>query len=101
MVSQSDFVITNSSLCMHLAGAFEVPSLTLLGDWYESTKLHHKQWGYPESIIKGKELKASINHICSVSEAYEIIQKGIQKYIQIIENLFYSRRKEFRTMRYY
>ena len=53
---------------MHLAGAFEVPSLTLLGDWYESAKLHHNQWGYPESIIKGKELNASINHICSVSK---------------------------------
>lgn len=79
MVSQSDFVITNTSLCMHLAGAFEVPSLTLLGDWYDSAKLHYKQWGYPESTIKGKELKASINHICPVSEAYEIIEKGIQK----------------------
>jgi len=79
MVSQSDFVITNTSLCMHLAGAFEVPSLTLLGDWYDSAELHHKQWGYPESIIKGKELKASINHICLVSEAYEIIEKGIKK----------------------
>ena len=79
MVSQSDFVITNSSLCMHLAGAFQVPSLTLLGDWYDSAKLHHLQWGYPESTIKGKELKASINHICSVSEAYETIQESIQK----------------------
>ena len=79
MVSQSDFVITNTSLCMHLAGAFKVSSLTLLGDWYDSTKLHHKQWGYPESTIKGKELKASINHICPVSEAYETIQKSIQK----------------------
>jgi ADP-heptose:LPS heptosyltransferase len=79
MVSQSDFVITNTSLCMHLAGAFEVPSLTLLGDWYHSAKLHHNQWGYPESTIIGKELKASINHICSVSEAYEIIQKSIQR----------------------
>ena len=48
IISQADFVITNSSLCMHLAGAFEIPSLTLLGDWYDSVKLHHKQWGYPE-----------------------------------------------------
>ena len=79
MVSQSDFVINNSSLCMHLAGAFKVPSLTLLGDWYDSAKLHHKQWGYPEITIIGKELKASINHICSVPEAYETIKKSIQK----------------------
>ena len=45
MVSQSDFVVTNSSLCMHLAGAFKIPSLTLLGDWYDSTKLHHQAMG--------------------------------------------------------
>ena len=54
-------------------------SLILLGEWYDSASLHYKQWGYPESIIKGKELNASINHICSVSEAYEIIQKHIQR----------------------
>ena len=78
MVSLSDFVICNSSLCMHLAGAFKIPTLTLLGDWYDSAKLHHEQWGYPESKIKGKELKVSINHICKSTEAYEIIEKTIQ-----------------------
>ena len=79
MVSLSDFVISNSSLCMHLAGAFKIPALTLLGKWYDSSELHQKQWGYPESTIKGKELKESSSHICSVSEAYELIQKGIQR----------------------
>jgi heptosyltransferase-2 len=34
LVSTADFVITNSSLTMHLAGTFERPSLTLLGDYY-------------------------------------------------------------------
>ena len=58
MVSQSDFVITNSSLSMHLAGAFEIPSLTLLGDWYGSANLHHLQWGYPEGKVLGRELKS-------------------------------------------
>ena len=79
LVCSADFVIANSSICMHLAGAFKIPSLILLGEWYDSANLHYKQWGYPESIIKGKELNASINHICSVSEAYEIIQKHIQR----------------------
>jgi ADP-heptose:LPS heptosyltransferase len=79
MVSLADFVVCNSSLCMHLAGAFKIPTLTLLGEWYDSAKLHQKQWGYPESTIEGKELKASINHICSPSEAYELILKGIQQ----------------------
>ena len=79
MVSLADFVVCNTSLCMHLAGAFKIPALTLLGEWYDSAELHQKQWGYSESKIKGKELKASINHICAVSEAYEIILKSIQK----------------------
>ena len=77
IVSLADFVICNSSVSMHLAGAFKIPSLTLLGEWYESAELHQKQWGYPESTIKGKELKAYRNQTCSVSEAYELILKGI------------------------
>ena len=78
MVSLADFVVCNTSLCMHLAGAFKVPALTLLGEWYESAELHQKQWGYPESTVKGKESKAFRNHICSVSEAYELILQGLQ-----------------------
>ena len=79
MVSVADFVVCNSSLCMHLAGAFKIPSLTLLGEWYDSTELHQKQWGYPESTIKGKEFNEFRNQTCSVSEAYELIMQGIQQ----------------------
>ena len=79
MVSLADFVVCNTSLCMHLAGAFRIPSLTLLGEWYDSAELHQKQWGYPEITVKGKELKAFRNQTCHVSEAYEIIQKHIQR----------------------
>ena len=79
MVSLADYVICNTSLCMHLAGAFKIPSLTLLGEWYDSTELHQKQWGYPESTVKGKELKVSINKACSVFEAYELILHSIQQ----------------------
>ena len=79
MVSVADFVVCNTSLCMHLAGAFKTPSLTLLGEWYDSAELHQKQWGYPESTIKGKELKAYRNQTCSVSEAYELILQGLEQ----------------------
>ena len=79
MVSLSDFVICNSSLCMHLAGAFRIPSLTLLGEWYDSAELHQKQWGYPESTVRGKELKAFRNQTCSVSEAYKLILQGLEQ----------------------
>ena len=79
MVSLADYVVCNTSLCMHLAGAFRVPSLTLLGGWYESAELHQKQWGYPESTVEGKELKTSVNLTCSPSEAYELILQGLEQ----------------------
>jgi len=79
MVSFADYVICNTSLCMHLAGAFKIPSLILLGKWYDSAELHQKQWGYPESTIKGKELKAFRKQTCSVSEAYELILQGLEQ----------------------
>jgi ADP-heptose:LPS heptosyltransferase len=79
MVSLSDFVVCNTSLCMHLAGAFKIPAVTLLGEWYDSAEIHQKQWGYPESTIKGKELKAFRNQTCSVSEAYELILQGLEQ----------------------
>ena len=78
MVSLADFVVCNTSLCMHLAGAFKIPGLTLLGEWYDCAELHQKQWGYPESTITGKELKAFRNQTCSVSEAYELILQGLE-----------------------
>ena len=79
MVSLADFVVCNTSLSMHLAGAFKIPALTLLGKWYDSAELHQKQWGYPESIVKGKELKALRDKTCSVSEAYELILQGLEQ----------------------
>jgi ADP-heptose:LPS heptosyltransferase len=73
LVSTADFVVTNTSLCMHLAGAFKIPSLTLLGDWYDSAILHHKQWGYPEGVVVGKENLANRSIIATVQEAYELV----------------------------
>ena len=74
MVSQSDFVVTNTSLCMHLAGAFTIPSLTLLGDWYDSTNLHHQQWGYPEGQILGKEKSSHKYQVATIEDAIKHIK---------------------------
>lgn len=71
LVSEADFVFTNSSLCMHLAGAFQIPSITLLGEWYDSAKLHQKQWGYIEGEILGKETSIGKNRTASVNEAHD------------------------------
>ena len=79
LVSSSDFVFTNSSLCMHLAGAFKIPSLTLLGEWYDSADLHHKQWGYPECLVLGKEIKEGKRKI---SEPLEVLDFWQRKYYE-------------------
>jgi len=79
MVSVADFVVCNSSLCMHLAGAFKIPCLTLLGEWYDSAELHQKQWGYPESTIKGKELNQNIGRVPNALEAYCWLEKRIRQ----------------------
>ena len=76
LISVSDFVITNSSLCMHLAGAFKIPSLTLLGECYDSSTLHQSQWGYPESQVLGKEKNIGKNRITTPDEVFsEIINQ--------------------------
>jgi len=80
-VSRADFVLTNTSFCMHLAGAFKIPSLTLLGDWYDSASLHYKQWGYPEGIIVGREVSNEIMKIISVNEAYKLFYELINSKI--------------------
>ena len=60
---------------MHLAGSFKIPSITLLGEWYENAPLHAKQWGYPEGIVLGKGDSRKSSKICSVNEAYIAMQK--------------------------
>ena len=64
---------------MHLAGAFKIPSLILLGEWYDSTKLHHKQWGYPESTILGKEISSSKIKMASIKEALNEVESHFLK----------------------
>ena len=79
IVSSSDFVITNSSLCMHLAGAFKIPSITLLGDWYDSASLHQKQWGYPECSVLGKEIAEGKGKIRDPLEVFDFWQRKIHE----------------------
>lgn len=74
LVARSDLVVSNSSLAMHLAGAFAIPSITTLGPYYDSAKLHHRQWGYPENIILGKEVSKNIKNITTVHEVYAQIK---------------------------
>lgn len=55
LIASSRLVICNSSMAMHAAAAFRKPCYVLLGSFYSSTSLHSSQWGYPETIILGKD----------------------------------------------
>jgi ADP-heptose:LPS heptosyltransferase len=46
VIAQSDFVIANSSMAMHAAAAFEIPTVVVLGEYYASAEAHARQWGY-------------------------------------------------------
>ena len=74
LVSRADFVITNTTVTMHFAGAFCIPSLTLLGPWYESATLHAEQWGYPEGSVLGREVSEGCPSILSPEAAFEAFQ---------------------------
>ena len=75
LVATSDILISNSSVLMHVAGAFDINNLVLLGSWYDSAKLHHKQWGYKNTKIIGKESDENILDLCTPMKALEVVKK--------------------------
>ena len=75
IVSQANQVICNSSFMMHCAAAFEVPALVLLGEWYDSTELHKKQWGHNSTMLLGKEVDNGKTKIASPDEVMLMLQK--------------------------
>ena len=75
LVSGADFVITNTTVTMHFAGAFRIPSLTLLGPWYESATLHAEQWSYPEGLVLGKESSTGIKQTLCPNDAFQAFIK--------------------------
>ena len=71
---------------MHLAGTFEIPSLTLLGEYYESATLHHKQWGYQEGLVLGKESASGINRVISPQDAFKAFRDHTRQIKSLIPN---------------
>ena len=58
VVASADAVVCNSSMLLHVAGAFRKPSVLLLGPFYSATREHVLQWGYPETTALGPERAA-------------------------------------------
>lgn len=55
LVHAAELVISNSNMLMHTAAAFGLPAVVVLGNLYDSAAQHKIQWGYPSSIVLGKE----------------------------------------------
>lgn len=55
IIASARLVICNSSMAMHAAAAFRRPAVVLLGKEYVSASQHRAQWGYPETVILGKD----------------------------------------------
>lgn len=83
MASTADFVISNSSVAMHFAGAFSKPNLVLLGAWYDSATEHRLQWGHPKSAVLGKEAQSGIKEVPSAREAFRVFLDQFAKYSKI------------------
>ena len=54
VIGGAKLVICNSSMTMHAAAAFRRPTVVFLGDQFPSTARHHRQWGYPETVMLGR-----------------------------------------------
>jgi len=51
LVADADLVICNSSMLLHVAAAFHVPTVLLLGPSIDSASVHHATWGYRSGCI--------------------------------------------------
>jgi heptosyltransferase-2 len=54
-IGGAKLVICNSSMAMHAAAAFHRPAVALLSDRFPSAAQHHRQWGYPETVMLGRD----------------------------------------------
>ncbi len=77
VIAGAKLVVCNSSMPMHVAAGFRRPCLTLLGPAIESASQHHRQWGYPETVVLGRD--NSRPEIAGPREAAEKIQEAMSR----------------------
>lgn len=73
IIRASNITVTNSSVAMHIAAAFEIPTIVCLGKAYHSANLHHAQWGYPESNVLGKEISNQNNELPIPEDIFKML----------------------------
>ena len=81
IVANADIVISNASFMMHVSASFNIPNVVLLGEWFESTKLHQILWEHKYTYCSGKEIDNGEKNITAPLEAFEKIQLLLREQI--------------------
>jgi heptosyltransferase-2 len=55
VIAGASAVVCNSSMAMHAAAAFRRPCVVTLGPYFTDAPSHAAQWGYPETVVLGRE----------------------------------------------
>ena len=55
VLAAADLVVCNSSMLLHAAAAFGVPTIVMLSDSFPSAREHDLQWGYETCRILGRD----------------------------------------------
>ncbi len=77
LTAASDLVLSNSSMLMHVAGAFHKRNYVFLGEHFQSASQHHAQWGYPDTCrVLGKDKGRPA--VLTPVEGFECIQQDRQ-----------------------
>jgi ADP-heptose:LPS heptosyltransferase len=77
LVAASDLVVCNSSMLLHVAAAFGVPALVVLGRAFDSAAGHQAQWGYPGlSRSLGREAAAG-RGLWTPAEVLEAVREAL------------------------
>ena len=65
-IAASRLVICNSSIAMHVAGAFRKPCVVVLGQALPDVKQHSSQWAYAETRVFGKSPEENVPSVVTV-----------------------------------
>ncbi len=74
IVERADLLICNSSVLMHVAAAFDIRAIVLLGSHFNSASEHDRQWGAPKTTILGPENSVGRRDIATPGEAFRQFQ---------------------------
>jgi len=75
LLATADVVVTNSSMALHAAAAFDRPTLVLLGPGFASRRQHDAQWGYEGNYASLGQEPGEGESIATPGEAIAELQR--------------------------